>query len=53
VVRSAEPQAAHRRDRPNASRTDWAQIVGLYDAPARTDPSPVVGRRLGELRRLA
>jgi RNA polymerase sigma-70 factor (ECF subfamily) len=27
---------------PNASATDWAQIVGLYDVLARAEPSPVV-----------
>jgi RNA polymerase sigma-70 factor (ECF subfamily) len=26
----------------NAAATDWAQIVGLYDAHMRMDPSPVV-----------
>ncbi len=27
---------------PDAAATDWAQIVGLYDALARVEPSPVV-----------
>jgi RNA polymerase sigma-70 factor (ECF subfamily) len=27
---------------PGAAVTDWAQIVGLYDVLARTEPSPVV-----------
>jgi RNA polymerase sigma-70 factor, ECF subfamily len=27
---------------PTAGATDWAQIVGLYDALARVEPSPVV-----------
>jgi len=27
---------------PTAAATDWARIVALYDALARTDPSPVV-----------
>ena len=27
---------------PTADATDWAQIVGLYDALARLEPSPVV-----------
>jgi RNA polymerase sigma-70 factor (ECF subfamily) len=27
---------------PTAGATDWAQIVGLYDALARLEPSPVV-----------
>src|SRR5262249_59572848 len=27
---------------PLAAATDWAEIVGLYDVLARTDPSPVV-----------
>jgi RNA polymerase sigma-70 factor (ECF subfamily) len=27
---------------PNAAATDWAQIVGLYDALASAEPSPVV-----------
>jgi RNA polymerase sigma-70 factor (ECF subfamily) len=27
---------------PDASATDWAQIVGLYDLLARVEPSPVV-----------
>jgi RNA polymerase sigma-70 factor (ECF subfamily) len=27
---------------PGADRTDWTEIVGLYDVLARADPSPVV-----------
>jgi RNA polymerase sigma-70 factor (ECF subfamily) len=27
---------------PNASATDWAQIVGLYDVLASVEPSPVI-----------
>ncbi|WP_335340213.1 hypothetical protein [Collimonas arenae] len=27
---------------PNADATDWAQIVGLYDALLRLQPSPVI-----------
>ncbi|MGB7951831.1 MAG: RNA polymerase subunit sigma-24, partial [Candidatus Binatia bacterium] len=27
---------------PNAGATDWRQIVGLYDALVRAEPSPVV-----------
>ncbi len=34
--------AAVHAEAPNATATDWAQIVGLYDALARTVPSPVV-----------
>jgi len=34
--------AAVHAQAPNAERTDWAQIVGLYDVLARVDPSPVV-----------
>ena len=29
-------------DAPMAAATDWAEIVGLYDALARIDPSPVI-----------
>jgi predicted RNA polymerase sigma factor len=29
-------------DAPEASRTDWAQIVALYDALAQVAPSPVI-----------
>ena len=29
-------------DAPNAARTDWAQIVALYDLLARAEPSPVI-----------
>ena len=34
--------AAVHAEAPTAAATDWAEIVGLYDAPARADPSPVV-----------
>ena len=33
--------AVHARA-PSADATDWAEIVGLYDALAQADPSPVV-----------
>jgi RNA polymerase sigma-70 factor, ECF subfamily len=34
--------AAVHAESPNASSTDWRQIVGLYDVLQRADPSPVV-----------
>jgi RNA polymerase sigma-70 factor (ECF subfamily) len=34
--------AAVHAESPNASATDWRQIVGLYDVLRRVDPSPVV-----------
>jgi RNA polymerase sigma-70 factor, ECF subfamily len=34
--------AAVHAEAPRAAVTDWAQIVALYDALARADPSPVV-----------
>jgi len=34
--------AAVHAEAPDASRTDWRQIVGLYDVLLRVDPSPVV-----------
>jgi RNA polymerase sigma-70 factor (ECF subfamily) len=34
--------AAVHAEAPDAGSTDWAQIVGLYDALLRADPSPVV-----------
>ena len=34
--------AAVHAEAPSAQATDWAQIVGLYDALLRADPSPVV-----------
>jgi RNA polymerase sigma-70 factor (ECF subfamily) len=34
--------AAVHAEAPVAAATDWAQIVGLYEVLARTDPSPVV-----------
>jgi RNA polymerase sigma-70 factor, ECF subfamily len=34
--------AAVHAEAPEAAATDWAQIVGLYDALARLDPSPVI-----------
>jgi RNA polymerase sigma-70 factor, ECF subfamily len=34
--------AAVHANAPNATATDWAQIVALYDLLARAEPSPVV-----------
>jgi RNA polymerase sigma-70 factor (ECF subfamily) len=34
--------AAVHAEAPDASATDWAQIVGLYDVLLRVDPSPIV-----------
>ena len=34
--------AAVHAQAPAPAATDWAQIVGLYDALARADPSPVI-----------
>ena len=34
--------AAVHAEAPTAAATDWAQIVGLYDALLRGNPSPVV-----------
>src|SRR5471032_3255236 len=34
--------AAVHADAPTAGKTDWGQIVGLYDILVRADPSPVV-----------
>jgi RNA polymerase sigma-70 factor, ECF subfamily len=34
--------AAVHAQAPSAAATDWAQIVGLYDAVVRADPSPVI-----------
>jgi RNA polymerase sigma-70 factor, ECF subfamily len=34
--------AAVHAEAPNAAATDWARIVGLYDALVQADPSPVV-----------
>jgi RNA polymerase sigma-70 factor (ECF subfamily) len=34
--------AAVHADAPTAAATDWAEIVGLYDALFRADPSPVI-----------
>ena len=34
--------AAVHAEAPNAVATDWAQIVGLYDALLRISPSPVI-----------
>jgi RNA polymerase sigma-70 factor (ECF subfamily) len=34
--------AAVHAEAPTADRTDWPQIVGLYDILLRADPSPVV-----------
>lgn len=34
--------AAVHAEAPDAAKTDWVQIVGLYDVLTRADPSPVV-----------
>jgi RNA polymerase sigma-70 factor (ECF subfamily) len=34
--------AAVHAEAPTADATDWAEVVGLYDALLRADPSPVV-----------
>jgi RNA polymerase sigma-70 factor (ECF subfamily) len=34
--------AAVHAEAPDAQRTDWAQVVGLYDLLLRVEPSPVV-----------
>jgi RNA polymerase sigma-70 factor (ECF subfamily) len=34
--------AAVHAEAPNAAATDWVEIVGLYDALARADASPVI-----------
>jgi RNA polymerase sigma-70 factor (ECF subfamily) len=34
--------AAVHAEAPNAAATDWAQIVGLYEALLRISPSPVI-----------
>ncbi len=34
--------AAVHAEAPAAAATDWAQIVGLFDALLRSDPSPIV-----------
>jgi RNA polymerase sigma-70 factor (ECF subfamily) len=34
--------AAVHAEAPTAAATDWAEIVGLYDALSRADPSPVI-----------
>jgi RNA polymerase sigma-70 factor (ECF subfamily) len=34
--------AAVHAEAPDASATDWAQIVGLYEVLLRVDPSPVI-----------
>lgn len=34
--------AAVHAKAPNAAATDWAEIVGLYDALSRLNPSPVI-----------
>jgi RNA polymerase sigma-70 factor (ECF subfamily) len=34
--------AAVHAEAPDSAATDWAEIVGLYDALARADPSPVI-----------
>ncbi len=35
--------AAVHAEAPSAAATDWPQIVGLYDALLRIEPSPVIG----------
>ncbi len=34
--------AAVHAEAPNTQETDWAQIVGLYDALLALDPSPII-----------
>ncbi len=34
--------AAVHADAPNAAATDWAEIVGIYDALVQIEPSPVI-----------
>jgi RNA polymerase sigma-70 factor (ECF subfamily) len=34
--------SAVHAEAPSAERTDWRQIVGLYDVLLRADPSPIV-----------
>ena len=34
--------AAVHAEAPSAARTDWSEIIGLYDVLSRIDPSPVV-----------
>lgn len=34
--------AAVHAEAPEAAKTDWAQIVGLYDVLVRAEPSPIV-----------
>jgi RNA polymerase sigma-70 factor (ECF subfamily) len=34
--------AAVHAEAPDAARTDWSQIVGLYDVLLRVEPSPVI-----------
>lgn len=34
--------AAVHAEAPDAAKTDWAQIVGLYDVLVRAEPSPIV-----------
>jgi RNA polymerase sigma-70 factor, ECF subfamily len=34
--------AAVHAEAPSTGRTDWSEIIGLYDALSRLDPSPVI-----------
>jgi len=34
--------AAVHAEAPSAAETDWSEIIGLYDALSRLDPSPVI-----------
>jgi len=34
--------AAVHAEAPSAGQTDWSEIIGLYDALSRLDPSPVI-----------
>jgi len=34
--------AAVHAEAPSANQTDWSEIIGLYDALSRLDPSPVI-----------
>ena len=34
--------AAVHAEAPSTSRTDWSEIIGLYDVLSRLDPSPVI-----------
>jgi RNA polymerase sigma-70 factor (ECF subfamily) len=41
--------SAVHAEAPTPEATDWAQIVGLYDALFRLEPSPVEGRQAGSV----